>query len=469
MRKKWITIAGVSIVSLILLATWAYRSITDFMKDHYAPNTWVDGIYCTGRTVEDVNKELLSKMESPVIRLTDSEGEEYSLDMAQMDYAYDFSQSLQAYQEHQVRRGWVEMAFHENQISKGEPSVTYDSEKLEQWWEELPIVKAEEEKPVFELVYGENGYELHSTLDGHLNTEKGLTKLVNSLSEGQEDISLADADCYFDYELTAEQKKTLSDYEELKKLEKCGLTYDMGAEKIVFDEALMSRFISKDPKGNAIRNEEGKFYYDFDLVKAYIEDLCEQYHTYGVERPFLSSRGEVVMVPAGTYGTELDVDAEREFLLNYLGSDETRLSKTVHTPVYLHETEVKGLDDVGGTYIEVDITNQTIYFYMDRQLMVSSGVVTGNLRTRHGTPTGAYFIYGKYKNRVLRGPGYASYVRRWMPVVKAIGLHDANWRSEFGDEIYKTNGSHGCVNMPDETTDIIFEYAEVGTPVLIYE
>ena len=59
-------------------------------------------------------------------------------------------------------------------------------------------------------------------------------------------------------------------------------------------------------------------------------------------------------------------------------------------------------------------------------------------------------------------------MRRWMPVVKSIGLHDANWRSEFGGEIYKRDGSHGCVNMPDETTDIIFENAEIGTPVMIY-
>jgi len=471
MKKKGIAAAAIVVVTLIILSIWGYRSITAYMQDRYAPNTWVDGIYCTGRTVEDVNRQLVSQMEAPTITVTDSSGQSYFLDMKDADYSFDFSDSLTAYQNHQVRRGWVEMAGRTNQISKGEPVVAYDISKVEKWWNELPIVKAEDGKTVFELTYGDEGYGIYSTLDGHLNTKDGLERLLDSISNKEGSLSLQDSGCYFDYSLNDQQKEVLKVYQELKKLEKCGLTYDMGAEKIVFDEALMSRFIAKDEKGMPLRNEEGQFYYDMEFAESYIVDLCEQYHTYGVDRPFRSSRGdgEIVMVPAGTFGTELDVKAEKEFFLNYLSDDALRVTKTVHTPVYLHETDFKGLDDVGGTYVEVDITNQMLYFYVDRELKISSGVVTGNLRTRHGTPTGAYYIYGKYKNRVLRGPGYASFVRRWMPVVKAIGLHDANWRDEFGGEIYKTNGSHGCVNMPDETTDIIFEYAEIGTPVLIYE
>ena len=317
------------------------------------------------------------------------------------------------------------------------------------------------------------GYVLVNTLKGHLDVEQGLNKLVNAVSEGMDELSLKEADCYFDYEMDAAQKKIYETWTELKELEQCGLTYDMGAEKIVFDEGLMSRFIAKDSKGNPIRGEDGRFYYDLEAADAYMAELCEQYHTYGVERPFQTSRetGEVVMIKPGNYGTELNATAEIAFLREVLSDDSLRLAKTVHTPTYLHETAVKGLNDIGGTYIEVDIAEQKVYFYKDYELMITSGVVTGNVRTRHSTPEGAFCIQGKYKNRVLRGPGYASFVRRWMPVYKSIGLHDANWRkeAEFGGETYLKNGSHGCVNMPDETTDVIFELAEIGTPVLIFQ
>ena len=77
-------------------------------------------------------------------------------------------------------------------------------------------------------------------------------------------------------------------------------------------------------------------------------------------------------------------------------------------------------------------------------------------------------IYGKQRRRILRGPGYASFVNYWMPVNGNIGLHDATWRKEFGGEIYKTSGSHGCINLPYEKAEKIFEKAEVGLPVIMY-
>lgn len=468
MRKKVIIAAAVSILSITLLCSLGYRGITAYMQNRFAPNTWVDGVYCTGMTVDEVNQMLLLDCEAPVITVEDAKGETYELDMSKADYSFDYSKTLTAYQVHQVKNGWLSMASKENQISKGSPDVDYNEDRIKEWWSELPIVMAEAKEPTYKLILKNDGYQIKSTLKGHLDTEKGLTELVDTVSQRGEYLSLKDTDCYFDYELDIEQERTLSDYNKLKAMEQCGLTYDMGAEKIVFDEELMCSFIAKNTLGEPMRNENGEFYYDLNVVTDYVETLCEQYHTYGVDRPFNASRGEIVMVPAGTYGTEIDVKAEIQFLTEYLSDDELRLTETIHTPVYLHETAVKGLNDIGPTYIEVDMTEQMIYFYKDGELMVSSGVVTGNLRTKHGTPAGAYYIYGKARNRVLRGPGYASFVRRWMPVVRSIGLHDANWRKEFGGEIYKRDGSHGCVNMPDETTDIIYDNAEIGTPVLIF-
>ena len=59
-------------------------------------------------------------------------------------------------------------------------------------------------------------------------------------------------------------------------------------------------------------------------------------------------------------------------------------------------------------------------------------MVTGNMRRRMGTPEGVNFVYNKQKDRVLRGPGYASPVKFWVPVKGSIGIHDASWRKEFG-------------------------------------
>lgn len=55
-----------------------------------------------------------------------------------------------------------------------------------------------------------------------------------------------------------------------------------------------------------------------------------------------------------------------------------------------------------------------------------------------------------------------------MPYCNNVGMHDASWRSSFGSNIYKTSGSHGCVNLPASAAKKIFENIEKGDPVLVY-
>jgi len=55
-----------------------------------------------------------------------------------------------------------------------------------------------------------------------------------------------------------------------------------------------------------------------------------------------------------------------------------------------------------------------------------------------------------------------------MPIKGGIGLHDASWRKKFGGEIYKTNGCRGCINIPREVMDEIYDNFEIGVPVILF-
>ena len=55
-----------------------------------------------------------------------------------------------------------------------------------------------------------------------------------------------------------------------------------------------------------------------------------------------------------------------------------------------------------------------------------------------------------------------------MPYNRGEGLHDATWRQEFGGEIYKNNGSHGCINMPLDIAEKVYNAVSVGTVVEVY-
>ena len=118
-------------------------------------------------------------------------------------------------------------------------------------------------------------------------------------------------------------------------------------------------------------------------------------------------------------------------------------------------------------YIAVSIMDQTLWFYKNNKLQLSSAVVTGQ-RGEHDTPRGTYRIQYKARDIYLRGPDYRTFVNYWMPFNGEFGLHDALWRNIFGGSIYTNNGSHGCVNLPYSIAERIFYEAPVGFLVKVY-
>ena len=55
-----------------------------------------------------------------------------------------------------------------------------------------------------------------------------------------------------------------------------------------------------------------------------------------------------------------------------------------------------------------------------------------------------------------------------MPFFNGYGLHDATWRDEFGGTIYKTNGSHGCINLPYSKAEILFNNISAGCTIVVF-
>ena len=111
-----------------------------------------------------------------------------------------------------------------------------------------------------------------------------------------------------------------------------------------------------------------------------------------------SSTGRTVTIPAfySTYGTELDHDAELKYLSEMIHSEELRDgTPDVHTPKYTHEATVRGLNDIGDTYIEVDLSDQYFYFYKDGELILETDIVSGDIPKGWTTPRGVFSVYSK--------------------------------------------------------------------------
>lgn len=470
--KKLIRFLMIFLSGGLALGAAMFFALAMYYRDNFPVNTWINGVYCTGKTVEQVNEELVRAQEASTFHVVDADGVSWEIDMSAADVRPDFTADLKQYLKQNASFYWLENLQQpvESQLSVN--SYAADEGKLRECFEALPFVAAEQERVQGVFVRGSaDGYYLQDDNSMRLDQEKAFTYLKDCLSKGQTRIDLAEGDCYGnvpDSDADLEQRRIWEQICEFTD-KCCRLAYDMGTETVAISERDAADFLEKQPgSGIPFLDEEGKLAVSETAVREWVEHLASEYDTWETEREFEATRGETVTVKYVTYGTQLDMEAETAYLLGALGGTPDAAGTLPHVPSYSHQGYVRGLDDIGGTYIEIDMTEQKMYYYEEGELALETDVVTGNTGRRMGTPQGINFVYAKQRNRTLRGADYASFVKYWMPVKGNVGIHDASWRSRFGGQIYKTNGSHGCINTPSGKMSELYEMVEVGTPVVMF-
>ncbi len=456
------------LLCLLLLLT-GYFLLAFYYREGFSLNTWINGVYCTGKTVEEVNSELLLHTEAPNIVIMDSEGTEYTISLADADYQADYSNALEQYRQEQNPYLWVDnVLFHSGRILA--PAVTVDVTALRKAYDSLEFVQTEQQKKKDYSLYQEKTgeYVFMDGLAGRIDLEKAFLALQDIVESGQETLNLQDSGCYYDIAPSETQKTLRNLWKEIEKFQKCDIVYCFGEERHPVTAADCASFLVKE-NGLPVLDEKGSFVLNKEVVAAYVEQLAQEYDGYGRIRQFHSTRGDVITIEGGTYGSKLDQKKEVEYLMEHLPDAGVHTgTPQSHIPSYEREAFCYGKDDIGDTYIEVDMTQQKMYYYEKGELRLETDVVTGNMRRRMGTPEGVNFVYNKQKDRVLRGPGYASPVKFWVPVKGSIGIHDASWRKEFGGDIYQTSGSHGCINTPKDKMEELYDMVQIGTPVVMF-
>ncbi|MBQ7588036.1 MAG: L,D-transpeptidase [Lachnospiraceae bacterium] len=118
------------------------------------------------------------------------------------------------------------------------------------------------------------------------------------------------------------------------------------------------------------------------------------------------------------------------------------------------------------TYIDVDIANQTLTYFVNGNVALYTPCVTGS--PGRGTPRGLFQINSCIPGKYLNGPSWHVWVDRWMRFYGSCGIHDAKWRKSFGGDIYLKNGSHGCVNIPHDQAVALYNMVGIGTTVYVH-
>lgn len=113
-------------------------------------------------------------------------------------------------------------------------------------------------------------------------------------------------------------------------------------------------------------------------------------------------------------------------------------------------------------WIDVNLSEQQIYAY-EGDILVNSFLVSTGLPNTP-TVTGEFNIYVKVPMQDMSGPGYYLTDVPWvMFFYEDYGFHGTYWHNNFGSPM-----SRGCVNLRTEDAEWLYNWASVGTRVVVH-
>lgn len=472
MKRILFKLTGIIFAAAVFL-TAAVTALNElYYKNVFPVGVWINDIYCTGMTPQQVAERLNSSAQGTLERISvhTLDGAVYELKPEEYGVNASYQPVIEAVYRENKGYSWLKNFAH-SKVYHVEPEYTYDVAAMKTKLEELEWLNERlynPENTVSIVKSTSAGYVLVDETKDLLLKDNAVELICEGIVNQLTEIDLASDKnkelCYQSIPYTDEMKDTLAKWEGVSKFQSFQMLYVFGDRQELIDACVVADWMALDEDGNIVFDENNEPVLDESVIEEYVEYLSVTYDTVGIEREFRATSGKLVKLSGGSYGNAIDTKAEYEFLLNAFlkGENGTRI------PEYKTEVWEKGEDDIGDTYIEVDMGQQHMYYYMGGELVLDTPVVTGNMSKGWDTPSKVCYVYYKQKNRVLRGKNYATPVKYWMAVDGNIGIHDATWRKEFGGDIYLTNGSHGCINTPLDVMSELYEIVENGTPVILF-
>lgn len=463
--KRW-SIIGSCVVLVALVGWYSWQGY--YYRDKFFRGTTINQVSCDGLKADQVENLLRESIEKYKISIEFRDGVTESILGNEIDYRYISDGTVERLLKKQNPVFWLFSGL-SNKKHEIETNIEYDVEKLEDKVKNLDSMKSSNQvKPTDAYVeFTEDSFEIkEETYGTAIKQDVLLNALEEAVAASVHSISAEEADVYEKPSVYKDDEGLKREKDQLNELAKVSITYELPNSEEVLNGNTVKDWLELDENGNFSKNED-KFR---DKVKEYVEKLAESVDTVGKPRPFHTTSGLDVNVEGGKYGWKIDQKKECELLLDNIENQIVEKRK----PEYVSEEKYTENHGIGTTYIEVNLSEQHLYYYQDGKVVLDTPIVSGKMTRDRYTPAGVFFLTFKQRDAVLRGQPkpeggytYESPVAYWMPFNGGIGLHDADgWRSSYGGSIYVYRGSHGCINMPRKAASKIYEMIDKQTPII---
>lgn len=458
------TVSGI----LIGLLTLIYFGMAVFFSSHLLPGTTINGIPFSSKTVSDVTAYFKNQIRDYRLTVELADQTTRTIDSASISLTYTGDAAIRKVFDEQPVFAWPAFLWRTQRLTVP-LDVTYNKEAMNSVLlsfaptDDASVVASESAVPKFDGT----SYKIRPEVYGNEMNQEQLAKTIETaVTTLAPSVNLLENHCYLAPKYTSDSEPVQEACRILNKYCSATITYQIGSQTEVIDSSIISSWLFLD--------ENMKVSINRDAVNAYFREFGKRYDTLGSTRSFTTPTGKNATVSGGTYGWSVDEPAEIEAAIAILESGQP----VTKEPSYVQTAASRDGLDWGATYIEVDLTEQYMWYIENGAVVFECDVVTGEPIPSKETPTGVYFIMERLRNKTLIGatdpatgqPSYRQPVDYWARVTgNGIGFHDADWQTAFGGSRYLTHGSHGCINMEPSKAATFYDMISVGTPVIIHK
>lgn len=292
-----------------------------------------------------------------------------------------------------------------------------------------------------------------------ISEEKLIPYICKEFNKGNIDVNLDEGNIYVKPDTSKSNKELAQKAEIFNNTVNTNFTYVFDKKKVTISKETIFDWITL--------SDSSKIIFDDETMLEYVKALSKEYNTTEMERNFVNHDGDEITIPFGAYGWEIDEEKEVTQLQNDLKKGGSYEREPVWKYTGWKEYKNENNNDFGNSYIEVNLEKQTLWLYMNGNLELETPIVSG---ANGETPKGAYMVIARKRNEEPSGTGElgegkAEYV---LYFDEGYAIHDSKLRTQYGKDFYKTEGTRGCINVPEVASQRLYENTDVCFPVIIY-
>lgn len=452
------------IVVLFLLTIGAYFFGVYYFTEHFLPGTQVNGFNCSYMTQEETEKLLAEKTSVYVLAIQTRGNGQESISADEIDLKYTSDGSVNRMLHEQKRFQWF-LAFSQHKSWEVPSSVSYNLNKFEQVINALNCMQDNQEPYDAYIKQNDDGFEVVPEIEGtKIDKEKLQKDISNAVTTGITLVNLEVDGCYINPTVYGDE--LTEDCKQMNELTDVVITYDFSDRKETVDRTLIKEWLSRD--------EDGNLMLDRDAIASYVGQLASKYDTVGMERSFSTYDNRDITVSGGTYGWLIDQPQEADALYQAIMDKKTQ----VREPVYAQEAASRDTNDIGYSYVEVNLTARRLVLYKSGNPVVDTGISISS-----STPDGVYSIEEK-KNQQTVGNMMTDC---WMSFTDDLGIYGdpgfepgeateseadsfgSSPESDFSSDMTDWSSTEGCIVLSEEAAQELYQNVETGMPVVIYK